>query len=106
MLVKRRRGWEIPESQATGEAVYWRRRDLARLIAAGPILLATGGCVEACGRRGAAGHSPPTSIRPSATTRYALDRPLTDETLATTYNNFYEFGSHKQIAKCGAGARA
>ena len=30
---------------------------------------------------------------------YALDRPLTDEKLATTYNNFYEFGSHKQIWK-------
>jgi methionine sulfoxide reductase catalytic subunit len=29
--------------------------------------------------------------------RHPLDRPLTDERLATTYNNFYEFGSHKQI---------
>jgi sulfoxide reductase catalytic subunit YedY len=27
-----------------------------------------------------------------------LDRPLTDEKLATSYNNFYEFGSHKSIA--------
>jgi sulfoxide reductase catalytic subunit YedY len=29
--------------------------------------------------------------------RYTLDRPLTDERLVITYNNFYEFGSHKQI---------
>jgi len=30
--------------------------------------------------------------------RYTLDRPLTDEKLATYYNNFYEFGSQKTIA--------
>ncbi|MEX0759755.1 MAG: protein-methionine-sulfoxide reductase catalytic subunit MsrP [Tistlia sp.] len=29
--------------------------------------------------------------------RYRLDRPLTDEKLATTYNNYYEFGSSKNI---------
>src|SRR5262249_8657545 len=28
-----------------------------------------------------------------------LDRPLTDEKLATTYNNFYEYGSDKGIWK-------
>ena len=30
---------------------------------------------------------------------YELDRPLTRRDLATTYNNFFEFGSHKQIWK-------
>ncbi len=29
--------------------------------------------------------------------RYTLDRDVTDERIVTTYNNFYEFGSHKQI---------
>jgi sulfoxide reductase catalytic subunit YedY len=29
--------------------------------------------------------------------RYTLDRPLTDEGLATTYNNYYEFGSSKNV---------
>jgi sulfoxide reductase catalytic subunit YedY len=29
--------------------------------------------------------------------RYRLDRPITGEELATTYNNFYEFGSSKNI---------
>jgi len=28
---------------------------------------------------------------------YTVERPATDETLVTTYNNFYEFGSHKRI---------
>jgi sulfoxide reductase catalytic subunit YedY len=98
MLVKRRRGWEMPESRATAEAVYWRRRDLAKLVAAGPILLATGGCMEDA----AADEQPgiATDVYPATRNEaYALDRPLTDEKLATTYNNFYEFGSHKQIWK-------
>ena len=29
---------------------------------------------------------------------YTVDRELTSEELATTYNNFYEFGSHKNIS--------
>ncbi|MGE0658369.1 MAG: protein-methionine-sulfoxide reductase catalytic subunit MsrP, partial [Reyranellaceae bacterium] len=30
MLIKRRRGWELPESAATPEAVYLNRRQLMR----------------------------------------------------------------------------
>ena len=30
---------------------------------------------------------------------YTIERPLTDEDITGTYNNFYEFGSHKQISK-------
>ena len=29
--------------------------------------------------------------------KYTLDRPVTEEKLAISYNNFYEFGSHKTI---------
>jgi sulfoxide reductase catalytic subunit YedY len=31
--------------------------------------------------------------------KFTLDRPITDETVNNTYNNFYEFGSSKTIAK-------
>jgi sulfoxide reductase catalytic subunit YedY len=31
--------------------------------------------------------------------KYVLDRPITDETINTTYNNFYEFGSAKTISR-------
>eukprot|EP01026_Neomeris_dumetosa_P020387 TRINITY_DN182169_c0_g1_i1.p2 TRINITY_DN182169_c0_g1~~TRINITY_DN182169_c0_g1_i1.p2 ORF type:complete len:114 (-),score=19.32 TRINITY_DN182169_c0_g1_i1:37-378(-) len=31
--------------------------------------------------------------------RYRVERPITSEEAATTYNNFYEFGSHKGIWK-------
>ena len=30
---------------------------------------------------------------------FPLDRPITDETINTTYNNFYEFGSSKTISR-------
>ena len=30
---------------------------------------------------------------------FVLDREITDEAIASKYNNFYEFGSHKQIAR-------
>ena len=77
MLVKRRQGWEMPESRATAEALYWRRRDLAKLVAAGPILLATGGCMEdaAADEQGIA----PDVYPATRNGAYALDRPLTAE---------------------------
>jgi sulfoxide reductase catalytic subunit YedY len=31
--------------------------------------------------------------------KYKLDRPVTDESINTTYNNFYEFGSSKSIMR-------
>jgi len=96
MLIKRRRGWELPEAAATPESVYLRRRQLIKGIAAGPIVLAG---ASTFGRLAhATSDDPSADLYPVARNeRYALDRPLTDEELTTTYNNFYEFGSHKQI---------
>jgi methionine sulfoxide reductase catalytic subunit len=34
-----------------------------------------------------------------------LDRPLSAESDATSYNNFYEFGSHKAIANAAQALR-
>jgi sulfoxide reductase catalytic subunit YedY len=101
MLIKRRRGWELPERAATPEHVFQQRRRLIKSIAAGPILLAGS---SALGRTAMADDADAAQADPTAglypvtrNERYALDRPLSDEQLVTTYNNFYEFGSHKQI---------
>jgi sulfoxide reductase catalytic subunit YedY len=99
MLIKRRYGWELPERAATPEHVFRRRRQLVRGLAAGPILLASGAL-----RGVAAQESAPTAdLYPVARNpRYELDDripELSDERLVTTYNNFYEFGSHKQISQ-------
>jgi len=95
MLIRRRRGWELRESQATAEAVFLGRRELIKAAAAGSMLLP--GVLSSFAA--AAGEDPSAGLYPAKQNpRYTLDRPLTDEKLATTYNNFYEFGSQKFIA--------
>jgi sulfoxide reductase catalytic subunit YedY len=99
MLIKRRRGWELPESAATPEHLFVRRRQLLQGLAAGPILLASGMLRPAAAQDG----DPTADLYPVARNpRYELDQRipgLSDERLVTTYNNFYEFGSHKQISQ-------
>jgi len=90
MLVRRKRGWELRESEATPEAVFHCRRDLLKAIVAGSIIAP--GLMSPFAV--AAGDNPEARLYPAKqNTRYPLDRPLTDEKLATKYNNFYEFGS-------------
>ncbi len=80
MLVRVVRGWEIPEREATPEAVYFNRRQLLR--AAGFI------GIQACVGRAVGGRGPyPAKRNPE----FTLDRPMTPEWAATSFNNFYEF---------------
>ncbi|RZI39091.1 protein-methionine-sulfoxide reductase catalytic subunit MsrP, partial [Herbaspirillum sp. HC18] len=37
--------------------------------------------------------------------KWKVDRPLTAEQLNLTYNNFYEFGSHKEISDAAQGLK-
>ena len=97
MLIRSRRGWEMAERDATPEAVFEDRRRLAKALAAGPLLLGTG-LGLAPGSPRAAEADPSAGLYPvKRNARYTLDRDVTDERIVTTYNNFYEFGSHKQI---------
>ncbi len=103
MLIKIPRGWERPEASATPEALLRDRRKLVKTLAAGPILLAAPALLSGCGD-GAKIAAVPMAPDPSAALypvarnpRYTLDRPLTPEDLATSYNNYYEFGSSKSI---------
>ncbi len=108
MLVKFRRGWELPESAATPEAVFRDRRRLLKAVAAGPVLLAASSLLGACDQasdeevsaasRAAQKADPSAHLYPfGRNPRYVLDRALTPEPLATSYNNYYEFGSSKRI---------
>jgi sulfoxide reductase catalytic subunit YedY len=110
MLIRRRRGWELRESEATPEAVFLDRRRLLKGVAAGSILASGLGAVIFAAHNGNRDVTPqmaalPAEDDPSAglypakrNPRFTLDRPLTDAKFATTYNNFYEFGSQKSIA--------
>ena len=92
MLIKRRRGWEIPEHLATPEAVYLNRR---QVLAAGGFGLAA----AALPGLAAAQPDPTADLYPAPrNSKYVIERPVTPESINTTYNNFYEFGTHKNIA--------
>jgi methionine sulfoxide reductase catalytic subunit len=95
MLIRRKRGWEIPESTATSETLFHDRRRLLKGLAAGPILAAGLGRLAPAL---AADADPSAGLYPAKRNdRYPLDRPLTEEKYSTTYNNFYEFGPDKSI---------
>ena len=97
MLIKIRQGWELPDAAATPEGVYLRRRELVKSIAAGSILAATGGTAARVARA-AEGEDPSAHLYPvDRNDMYPQMGELTPEDAATTYNNFYEFGSHKRI---------
>jgi len=97
MHVIRRRGWEIPERLATPEHLFFNRR--AFLAAGGAAALALSPEL-ALAQRIADLPDPTGALYPvKRNDKYAIDRPITDEKINTNYNNFYEFGSSKTIAK-------
>ncbi|MEP0322750.1 protein-methionine-sulfoxide reductase catalytic subunit MsrP [Bauldia litoralis] len=92
MYVKRQKGWEIPERLATPESVYLNRRQ---------ILAASGLGLAAATLPGVASAQtdPSADLYPAArNSKYTIEREVTPESINTTYNNFYEFGTHKNIA--------
>ncbi|MEQ8968546.1 MAG: protein-methionine-sulfoxide reductase catalytic subunit MsrP [Azospirillaceae bacterium] len=99
MLIKSKRGWELPESAATPEAAFVNRRAfLARAGLAGAGLAGALAGLPGGARAQDGGARPTADLYPAErNTAFTVDRAITDEETATTYNNFYEFGSHKQI---------
>jgi methionine sulfoxide reductase catalytic subunit len=87
MLIKPRRGWEIPEREVTPEALVLHRRDVMAGVIASSIT------APAVMRSARAETSAPIAANP----KYAVDRPLTGEQFATTYNNYYEFSDDKDL---------
>lgn len=81
----------IASSQITDESVYRERRQLLAAFAASPVLAALSGCAEA---------EPPAPPKVAVSTLDAKAGFSTGEERtryedATTYNNFYEFGTGK-----------
>ncbi|MXN63418.1 protein-methionine-sulfoxide reductase catalytic subunit MsrP [Stappia sp. GBMRC 2046] len=97
MHILRKRSWEIPESQATPEEVFLNRRSvLAGLAGAGALVAGGVGLPRAA----FAEADPSAHLYPAKRNEaYTVDRELTPEDVASKFNNFYEFGSHKQISR-------
>lgn len=96
MHIIRRKGWEIPESRATPEAVFFNRRQFMGGAAGATVLLGAGGA--------RAEEDPSASLYPAPGNPKFADagRPVTAAEYSTTFNNFYEFGASKRIASQAA----
>ncbi|MBK18585.1 MAG: protein-methionine-sulfoxide reductase catalytic subunit MsrP [Rhodospirillaceae bacterium] len=100
MSIRQNRDWEIKEFEVTSESVYRSRRSLLKSMGMGGLIVGTAPLLAACEDNTPIVYEndPSAPLYPvKRNTRYVLDRPTTAENLATTYNNFYEFGSQKKI---------
>ncbi|MFG1373995.1 protein-methionine-sulfoxide reductase catalytic subunit MsrP [Xanthobacter oligotrophicus] len=96
MHIRRRRGWEIPESAATPEGIYLSRREL---MGAGAMLAAASLAGPAAAQRVGDLPDPSAGLYPARQNpRYTLDRPVTPEAKSSTVNNYYEFSYGKNVA--------
>ena len=93
MLIKIAKGWEIPESMATPEDIFVNRR---AFIAGAGSIAAAGALPDMA--FAAADADPTADLYPAKRNpKYKIPLELTPEKINETYNNFYEFGSHKKI---------
>jgi methionine sulfoxide reductase catalytic subunit len=103
MLIRIKRGWEIPERKITPETLVLNRRGLIKT--AGVMALA--GAAASCGPSSTSQNGPGDTLQaetpdPNAdkypamrNAAYAVDREITQELYVTSYNNYYEFGVEK-----------
>ncbi len=90
MLIKSRKGWEIPESRVTPEHMFLNRRAFMGAAAAAGLFPALQARAE---------DDPSAAFYPVKTNADFADagRAVTAEESNRTYNNYYEFGTSKQI---------
>jgi sulfoxide reductase catalytic subunit YedY len=98
MNIIHRKGWEIPERQATPEHLFMDRRNLLKAgfaIGAGTMLP---GAAMLSSAALAQSDDPSAGLYPAKRNEtYKLDRALTPEDVTGRYNNFYEYGPAKNI---------
>ncbi len=97
MLIKTPKSWEISENQTTPEAVFENRRKFMRGMIGAATIAGAGLSVTQSAVQAAASTNDGLYPAPRNPAFQDAGRPITDEKLASTYNNFYEFASHKQV---------
>ena len=99
MLIRSRKPWDVIDYKTTDENVYLNRRSLLRAMGIAGVGFANASVVGGSfatlvsSARAASITGFPATRNPA----FTLDRPVTVEEEATTYTNFYEFGSSKNI---------
>ena len=90
----------IRESEVTDESLFLSRREVLRLGAVTAIGATLAGCPAASEAEAATGNEKPTNAKLEgvleAPERFRVDDDATSYSDATTYNNFYEFGTGKR----------
>jgi methionine sulfoxide reductase catalytic subunit len=92
MIYLRKRGWEMPASAVTPEAIFLGRREF--LAGAGALIAGLGSA------RGALADDadPSAPLYPAKRNEaFKLDRGLTPEKINLNYNNFYEYTTSKHV---------
>lgn len=93
VAIHHRPSWTIADSLATPESVFLNRRT----ILAGMGLGVASALLKVGPAR--AENDPTADLYPAKpNTAYKLDRSLTPEEINANYNNFYEYGTYKEIA--------
>jgi sulfoxide reductase catalytic subunit YedY len=89
LFIKRQKIWNIKESSITSEYFFKSRRKILKNLAVGSLFVPSTSLIS----------FPAFSsfYPPKTNNSYKVDREITKESLATTYTNFYEFGSSKNI---------
>ncbi len=109
MLIKQAKVWDIRHRDVTPQKIYFSRRDI---LSGGGV--AAGSIAVGAFAKPYAKDTPldTTAERPTAAlypaernSAFTLDRDVTPEEINLMYNNFYEFGSHKSIAKASQALR-
>lgn len=95
--IHNRPSWTIPESRATPEAVYLNRRGILKTFGLGMMAASA---LALSGRAGRAQDGDPTAdLYPARRNdAYQITGAVTPEEINAHYNNFYEFGTEKDIA--------
>ena len=108
-LIRFPKSWEISENQITSPRLYYNRRNFIKTLVGASIgasLLPLAGCQQTGSTIGKSASE--TALKKSLdlakiesfTTNplfAKVDRPIAEETVAGSYNNFYEFGGSKKI---------
>jgi sulfoxide reductase catalytic subunit YedY len=98
MLIKRSKGWELPERQATPEGLYLDRRRLVQAMGLGLATSAAGLALPHVVLADEKMADPTVQYYPAKRDdRFGTPAPITPERLPITYNNYYEFGTDKSI---------
>ena len=104
MRFHRRKGWEIPEREATPEALVLSRRGAIGMglgaVGAG-VMLGAGVSPAAAATQEETDAFHPYPRNPA----YTIERDVTPEAINGNYNNFYEYGTSKSVTAAAQALR-